>query len=209
MICCFLLDAFYTAYLVDCIHVTVLVPEVARSSTVGCQFPTSTALAPFLAVGHCLWMSWLGSWAWQRWRGIPAIMADNFLEECSNLNPKSTVPGKDLSLKKKRGKETGSQFEYCKVCSRNHDQGQRHKYFPSHKKSLSIYLSRFESKLADICFFLKNPIALRPEHDSRNRFWCIFCDIDVQEFGSSFAWWDYTFCFECFLSCSNIAWLVF
>ncbi|KAK4801767.1 hypothetical protein SAY86_022254 [Trapa natans] len=115
-------------------------------------------------------------------------MADNFREECSNSNTKSLVPAKELFLnKRKKGKEASSQFEYCKVCRLNHDQGQRHKYFPSHKKSLSIYLSRFESRLADVRFFLNNPIALRPENDSHNRFWCIFCDVDVLEIGSSFA----------------------
>ncbi|PKI43362.1 hypothetical protein CRG98_036258 [Punica granatum] len=116
-------------------------------------------------------------------------MAENWRGECSNPNAKTLVPGKqdDSSKKNKKKKETGSQFEFCTVCNLNHDQGQRHKYFPSHKKSLSACLSRFESKLADVRFFLRNPAALRPEHASRNRFWCIFCDVDVEELGSSFA----------------------
>ncbi|KAF8010535.1 hypothetical protein BT93_J1233 [Corymbia citriodora subsp. variegata] len=80
-----------------------------------------------------------------------------------------------------------SDFEFCKVCKLNHDQGQRHKYFPNHKRSLSEYLNRFRSKLADVRFFLENPSPLRPEHVSRNRFWCVFCDIDVVELDSSFA----------------------
>ncbi|EEF51782.1 conserved hypothetical protein [Ricinus communis] len=78
-------------------------------------------------------------------------------------------------------------FEFCKVCNLNHDQGQRHKYFPNHKKSLSAFLSRFQNKLADIRFFLKNPSLLRPEHSYRNRLWCVFCDTDIIEIGSSFA----------------------
>ncbi|XP_050223885.1 TITAN-like protein isoform X2 [Mercurialis annua] len=79
------------------------------------------------------------------------------------------------------------EFEFCKVCKHNHDEGQRHKYFPKHKKFLSAYLSRFQNKLADVKFFLKNPSLLRPEHSSTYRFWCVFCDTDVNEIGSSFA----------------------
>ncbi|XP_065873018.1 TITAN-like protein [Euphorbia lathyris] len=90
--------------------------------------------------------------------------------------------GEKKSKKKKR-----SEFEFCKVCNLNHDQGPAHKYYPNHKKSLSAFLSRFRSKLLDIVFFLKNPSSLRPEHASRNRFWCVFCDADIDEIGSSFA----------------------
>ncbi|XAR67892.1 hypothetical protein NMG60_11002828 [Bertholletia excelsa] len=79
------------------------------------------------------------------------------------------------------------QFEFCKVCRLNHDQGRRHKYFPNHAKSLSSFLSRFQQKLSDVRFFLKNPSPLRPEHASRNRLWCVFCDSDIDGVGSSFA----------------------
>ncbi|XP_020540753.1 TITAN-like protein isoform X2 [Jatropha curcas] len=79
------------------------------------------------------------------------------------------------------------EFEFCNVCKLNHDQGQRHKYYPSHKKSLSVFLSRFQRKISDIQFFLKNPSVLGPEHASHNRFWCVVCDVDVGEIGSSFA----------------------
>ncbi|KAI9177204.1 hypothetical protein LWI28_012309 [Acer negundo] len=79
-----------------------------------------------------------------------------------------------------------SEFEYCKVCKRNHNERQRHKYFPSHTKSLSNFLSRFQNKITDIRFFLKNLSVLSPEHASRNRFWCVFCDFDADELGSSF-----------------------
>ncbi|TXG54372.1 hypothetical protein EZV62_019628 [Acer yangbiense] len=97
-------------------------------------------------------------------------------------NPKpKPKPGPNSTNAKKK-----SEFEYCKVCNRNHNEGQRHKYFPSHTKSLSNFLSRFQNKITDIRFFLKNPSILRPEHASRNRFWCVFCDFDVDELGSSF-----------------------
>ncbi|XP_052175244.1 TITAN-like protein isoform X2 [Diospyros lotus] len=86
---------------------------------------------------------------------------------------------------KKNG--NGNEFAFCEVCRLNHNQGRGHKYFPNHVKSLSPFLSRFQSKLSDVRFFLKNPSPLRAEHASRNRLWCVFCDFDVDEVGSSFA----------------------
>ncbi|KAK4256946.1 hypothetical protein QN277_006602 [Acacia crassicarpa] len=105
-------------------------------------------------------------------------MGDQSQSNRSNPRIESRRQG---SIKKK------SEFEFCKVCNLNHNQGLRHKYFPSHKKSLSTFLSRFRNKFSDISFFLKNPTILRPEHASRNRFWCVFCDTDVDELTSSFA----------------------
>ncbi|TMW90177.1 hypothetical protein EJD97_016108 [Solanum chilense] len=79
------------------------------------------------------------------------------------------------------------QFEFCVVCKLNHNQGRRHNFLPNHKKALAAVLSRFQSKLSDIRFFLKNPIPLRPEHASLNRLWCIFCDCDILELDSFYA----------------------
>ncbi|KAG6754200.1 hypothetical protein POTOM_042211 [Populus tomentosa] len=90
-------------------------------------------------------------------------------------------------MKTNNEKKKHTEFEFCKPCNLNHDQGQKHKYFPNHKKSLSNFLSRFQTKLADIRFFLKNPTILRPELASLNRIWCVFCDFDIHETGSSFA----------------------
>ncbi|KAJ6748405.1 COILED-COIL DOMAIN-CONTAINING PROTEIN 84 [Salix purpurea] len=87
----------------------------------------------------------------------------------------------------KKKKKKNTEFEFCKACNLNHDQGQNHKYLPNHKKSLSNFLSRFHTKLADIRFFLRNPTILRPELASRNRIWCVFCDFDIHETGSYFA----------------------
>lgn len=91
-------------------------------------------------------------------RCVPAIMGDDLPEEGSDPDPES-LARRTESLKKKN-RETRSQFVFYEVCSLNRDQGQRHKYFPGHKKSLSSYLSAFESKLADVPFFLRNPISL-------------------------------------------------
>ncbi|KAM2699377.1 hypothetical protein EV1_038263 [Malus domestica] len=90
---------------------------------------------------------------------------------------------KEITKKKKKKKY---EFEYCVVCKLNHDQGPSHRYIPNHTKSLSAFLSRFQSKLADVRFFLKNPSPLRPEHASCNRLWCVFCDSDIGELDSSF-----------------------
>ncbi|XP_010448504.1 PREDICTED: TITAN-like protein [Camelina sativa] len=80
-----------------------------------------------------------------------------------------------------------SEIEYCKVCRLHHDHGSRHKYFPRHKYLLSTFLDRFRTKIADVRFFLKNPSVLRPQEQSQNRVWCVFCDEDIVELGSSFA----------------------
>ncbi|XP_059290127.1 TITAN-like protein isoform X1 [Lycium ferocissimum] len=79
------------------------------------------------------------------------------------------------------------QFEFCLVCKLNHNQARRHNFLPNHKKSLAAVLSRFQSKLSDIRFFLRNPIPLRPEHASLNRLWCLFCECDIREHDSFYA----------------------
>lgn len=111
------------------------------------------------------------------------------MEDCSekpNPKPSSNLANQNNNNKEKKDKKNG--FEFCKVCKLNHNQGTRHKYFPNHKNSLSAFLSRFQNKINDIRFFLKNPTILRHEHADRNRFWCVFCDIDVDELDNSFAW---------------------
>ena len=97
-----------------------------------------------------------------------------------------------------------SEFEFCKVCNLNHDQGPRHKYFPNHKKSLATFLSRFQKKISDIRFFLKSPTTLRPEYASQNRFWCVLCDTDIDELGSSFAWYGFLITFSL-----HVNWVIF
>ncbi|KAI3947437.1 hypothetical protein MKW92_048577 [Papaver armeniacum] len=89
--------------------------------------------------------------------------------------------------KKKQKQNHDMEFEYCKVCKLNHNLGRKHKYLPNHIKSLSSFLSRFNNKLSDIRFFIKNPTVIRLEHASRNRLWCVFCDSDIHELNSLFA----------------------
>ncbi|KAE9604266.1 hypothetical protein Lal_00002284 [Lupinus albus] len=106
-------------------------------------------------------------------------------EQSKSESNNRTNPISQTTTKKKNKKK--SEFEFCKVCNINHNQGLRHKYFPNHNNSLSNFLSRFRNKLSDLRFFLNNPIPLVPQFASRNRFWCVFCDEDVDEFDSSFA----------------------
>ncbi|KAK2975590.1 hypothetical protein RJ640_014077, partial [Escallonia rubra] len=96
-------------------------------------------------------------------------------------NKPSRKPNSQTKMKK------NEEYEFCAVCKLNHNQGRRHNYFPNHVKSLSAFLARFQSKLADVRFFLKNPSLLRPEHASRNRLWCAFCGSDIDGLGSTFA----------------------
>ncbi|XWS60264.1 hypothetical protein CRYUN_Cryun07bG0021500 [Craigia yunnanensis] len=107
--------------------------------------------------------------------------------EKSNPNPELNLMNQNYNNTKKEEKKKKSEFEFCKVCKLNHNQGPRHKYFPNHKNSISAFLSRSQNKIKEIRFFLKNPTILRPKHADRNRFWCVFCDIDVDELDSSFA----------------------
>lgn len=121
---------------------------------------------------------------------IPVIMGNQSQEEKPNPSPKSSSFNKNNIDSLKRRK---SEFEFCKACRLNHNQGQRHKYFPSHKKSTADFLARFRTKTEDIRFFLKNPSVLPSEYASRSRFWCIVCDEEIDELDSSFAWYCYLF----------------
>ncbi|EPS64526.1 hypothetical protein M569_10255, partial [Genlisea aurea] len=74
-------------------------------------------------------------------------------------------------------------YQFCEICRLNHNQGNRHKYFPAHKSAVSGLLTRFRSKLDDVRFFLKYPKAFRPENAQENGFWCLFCNRNVLELG--------------------------
>ncbi|KAK9668910.1 hypothetical protein RND81_13G095400 [Saponaria officinalis] len=90
----------------------------------------------------------------------------------------------EKTQKKKREEE----YEYCKICRLNHNQGRRHNFFPRHTTSLSSLLSRFLHKLSLLHSSLSNPTFFLPQHaSSSSPFWCIFCDFDFDDFGSSFA----------------------
>ncbi|KAK8916577.1 hypothetical protein KSP39_PZI023181 [Platanthera zijinensis] len=99
------------------------------------------------------------------------------------------TPASLLAGEKARRNETtvGTvSFEFCQLCNLNHDQGRRHKYFPSHVRAVTNALSRFQKKLSEIRFFILNPSLLRPEHAAHNRIWCVFCALDIDEIGGYF-----------------------
>ncbi|XP_057519230.1 TITAN-like protein isoform X2 [Amaranthus tricolor] len=88
-------------------------------------------------------------------------------------------------MKKKANRET-SEYELCKLCRINHNQGRRHNFFPRHRNSLSSFLSRFHQKLSSIRSSLQNPSLRLPSQPSTDRLWCVFCDFDIDESESSF-----------------------
>ncbi|KAL8547803.1 hypothetical protein ACS0TY_007218 [Phlomoides rotata] len=89
--------------------------------------------------------------------------------------------------KKKKNNNEHQQFEFCEVCRLNHNLGRRHNYFPSHKNSLSTFLARFQTKLADVKLLLRTPTRIRPEDAHQNRLRCVFCNCDILELDSQFA----------------------
>ncbi|XP_078432039.1 coiled coil protein [Wolffia australiana] len=92
----------------------------------------------------------------------------------------------EQNAKKKRETSIDVPFEFCEVCRINHGHGRKHKYLPNHVKALSRVLSRFQDKLSGVRFYIQNPSPLHPEHALLNRLWCVFCDLEIIELGSSF-----------------------
>lgn len=78
------------------------------------------------------------------------------------------------------------QFEFCKICRFNHNQGKGHKYSSKHQQQLAFLLAKAHQKFKDVSFFRKNPSWLREEDRSRNKFWCHFCEEEVSEENSVF-----------------------
>ncbi|KMZ58272.1 hypothetical protein ZOSMA_78G00400 [Zostera marina] len=99
--------------------------------------------------------------------------------------------GKPQTREKSKSKNFSSSsksatFEFCKVCKLNNNQGRKHKYFPTHAKKVASLLSRFLQKLSDVKFFLTNPSFLLPNLAERGRLWCVFCELDLSDVGSTF-----------------------
>ncbi|XP_021847570.1 TITAN-like protein isoform X2 [Spinacia oleracea] len=83
---------------------------------------------------------------------------------------------------KKKADEKSTEFEFCKICRINHNQGRRHNFFPRHTNTLSSLFTRFHQKLSNVKSSLKNPSFALSFPD---RIWCIFCDSDIDESGST------------------------
>lgn len=78
------------------------------------------------------------------------------------------------------------QFELCKVCRLNHNQGRGHRYSARHKQRLAPLLSKALHKIKDVSFFLNNPARLRESDRPLNAFWCTFCEEKISEDSSVF-----------------------
>ncbi|XP_021737449.1 TITAN-like protein [Chenopodium quinoa] len=92
----------------------------------------------------------------------------------------------DEKKMKKKVDEKPSEFEFCKICRINHNQGRRHNSFPRHTNSLSSLFTRFHQKLSFVKSSLRNPSFVLSSSDSPDRLWCIFCDSDIVESDSAF-----------------------
>lgn len=76
-------------------------------------------------------------------------------------------------------------FVFCPVCRINHDKGKGHKYGVKHKQSLGAFLSKARSKVQDVRLSLEEVSLLQDDGRGRTRFWCAFCEQEVDEAASS------------------------
>ena len=79
------------------------------------------------------------------------------------------------------------QFAFCRVCRQNQNQGKGHKYAVKHKQHLSQLLSKARKKIEEIRFFIEEVSPLQDEGRSCNKYWCHFCEQDIDEKQSLFA----------------------
>ncbi|KAL8167104.1 hypothetical protein V2J09_008603, partial [Rumex salicifolius] len=113
-------------------------------------------------------------------------IADSLLT--GDMNPGDGCGGETKSRKqeKEKKRKRKGEFDFCKVCRINHDDGRRHNYFSSHTRSRAALFSRFQKKISNVRSCLRSPKFLIPEHTSLDRIWCVFCEMDIDEQGSSF-----------------------
>ncbi|XP_021775880.1 TITAN-like protein [Chenopodium quinoa] len=93
---------------------------------------------------------------------------------------------RDEKKMKKKVDDKPSEYEFCKLCRINHNQGRRHNFFPRHTNSLSSLFTRFHQKLSIVKSSLRNPSFVLSSSDSPDHLWCIFCDSDIVESDSAF-----------------------
>jgi ribosomal protein L24E len=76
------------------------------------------------------------------------------------------------------------QFMFCRVCRQNHDKGKGHKYGVKHNQNLAEFLSKARKKIENVRLHLTEAVRLQDEERRREKFWCSFCDQDIDERGS-------------------------
>lgn len=74
-------------------------------------------------------------------------------------------------------------FMFCRVCRISHDKGKGHKYGAKHKQYLADFLSKARAKIQGIKSSLKD-VALS---EGEGKFWCSFCELEVNEIKNAFA----------------------
>jgi hypothetical protein len=77
-------------------------------------------------------------------------------------------------------------FTFCPVCRANHDKGKGHRYGVKHKQYLGEFLSKARSKVQDIRVSLMEVTLLQDDGRGRTKFWCAFCEQEVDEEESTF-----------------------
>lgn len=75
-------------------------------------------------------------------------------------------------------------FTFCRVCRINHDKGKGHKYGVKHKQYTAEFLSKARTKTQEIRSSLKE---VAPLQDGGTKFWCSFCELEVDENEGAFA----------------------
>ena len=77
-------------------------------------------------------------------------------------------------------------FSFCPVCRIHHDKGKGHKYGVKHKQYLGEFLSKARVKIQDVRLWLKEVALLQDDPRGRTKFWCAFCELEVDEKASRF-----------------------
>lgn len=81
------------------------------------------------------------------------------------------------------------QYQFCRVCRHNHNQGKGHRLSTKHKLRVDALLKKFQKNIQEVKFFLKNAMRLRGDFGNRSKFWCNFCEQETSEDKSEFAWY--------------------
>ncbi|KAG6548422.1 hypothetical protein Mapa_009909 [Marchantia paleacea] len=79
------------------------------------------------------------------------------------------------------------QYQFCRVCRQNHNQGKGHRFSTKHKLRVEALLKKFQKNIQEVKFFLKNAMRLRDDFGNRSKFWCNFCEQETSEDKSEFA----------------------
>nr|XP_024379043.1 TITAN-like protein isoform X2 [Physcomitrium patens]PNR52919.1 hypothetical protein PHYPA_009294 [Physcomitrium patens] len=77
-------------------------------------------------------------------------------------------------------------LNFCPVCRIHHDKVKGHKYGVKHKKYLTEFLSKARKKLQDVRLSMKEVTTLQDEDRDRSKFWCAFCEQEIDEKKSVF-----------------------